>query len=57
MTKTTLANKKVSDLLNLMGEVEKEYLSSKSPRKKAQLTKLAERITIVQEVVRGIISL
>jgi hypothetical protein len=57
MTKTTLANKKVSDLLNLMDDVEKEYLSSKSPRKKAQLTKLAERITIVQEVVRGIISL
>ena len=51
MTKATLANKKVSDLLNLMDEVEKEYLSSKSPRKKAQLTRLAERITIVREVV------
>lgn len=57
MTKTTLANKKVSDLLNLMDEVEKEYLLSKSPRKKAQLTRLAERITIVREVVQGIISL
>ena len=57
MTKTTLANKKVTDLLNLMDDVEKEYLSARSPRKKAQLTKLAERITIVQEVVRGIISL
>ena len=57
MTKATLANKKITDLLNLMDDVEKEYLLSRSPRKKAQLTKLAERITIVQEVVQGIISL
>lgn len=57
MTKATLANKKVTDLLNLLDDVEKEYLLSRSLRKKAQLTKLAERITIVQEVVRGIISL
>ena len=57
MTKATLANRKVTDLLNLMDDVEKEYLSSRSPRKKAQLTKLTERITIVQEVVQGIISL
>lgn len=57
MTKATLANKKVTDLLNLMDDVEKEYLSYRSPRKKAQLTKLAERITIVREVVQGIISL
>lgn len=57
MTKATLANRKVTDLLNLMDDVEKEYLLSRSPRKKAQLARLAERITIVQEVVRGIISL
>ena len=57
MTKATLANKKVTDLLNLMDDVEKEYLLSRSPRKKARLTKLSERITIVQEVVQGIISL
>lgn len=57
MTKATLANRKVTDLLNLMDDVEKEYLLNRSPRKKAQLARLAERITIVQEVVRGIISL
>lgn len=57
MTKATIAHRKVTELINLMGEVETEYLLHRSPRRKTQLAKLSERLSIVQEVVRGIISL
>ena len=56
MTKTTLANRKISELIDLMGEVETAFYLSRSPRKKARLANMTERLSILQEVVRGIIS-
>lgn len=56
MTKTKQLYRNVDTMLNDLHEVEVEFLSSGNSRKKAQLARIADRLSIMGEVVRGIIS-
>ena len=56
MTKTTQLYRNVDTMLNNLHEVEVEFLSSGNSKKRAQLARIADRLSIMGEVVRGIIT-
>ncbi len=56
MTKTTQLYRNVDIMLNDLQEVEVEFLLSGNSKKRAQLARIADRLSIMGEVVRGIIT-
>jgi hypothetical protein len=56
MKKSTKLYRQVDEIMNGMAEVEEEWIFSKSNRTRTQLMKVADRLSILQDVITGMLN-
>ena len=56
MKKSTKLYRQVDEIMNGMAEVEEEWTFSKSNRSRNQLMKVADRLSILQDVITGMLN-
>jgi hypothetical protein len=56
MKKSTKLYRQVEELLSCLPDVEEEWITSQSKRSREQLSRVADRLCIMQEVITGMLS-
>jgi hypothetical protein len=56
MKKSTKLYRQVDEIMNGMAEVEEEWVFSKSNRTRTQLMRVADRLSILQDVITGMLN-